>query len=142
MVLSYGFNYFWSPEYSIINVTQSQNKKVGEKILLSCQADDFWEWCRRVTLTLLFTRFCYNYSTQQFYMTRLKTDSFGQRPPKGIKRILLNLILKYCCEKTFLMFIEWDFQWISNIKTNRTSSSSLKHVMLQYFGFIPILLRA
>ena len=62
MVLSYGFNYFWSPEYSIINVTQSQNKKVGEKILLSCQADDFWEWCRRVTLTLLFTRFS-NYST-------------------------------------------------------------------------------
>ena len=62
MVLSYGFNYFWSPEYSIINVTRSQNKKVGEKILLSCQADDFWEWCRRVTLTLLFTRFCYNYT--------------------------------------------------------------------------------
>ena len=49
MVLSYGFNYFWSPEYNIINVTESQNKKVGEKIRLSCQADDFWEWCRRVT---------------------------------------------------------------------------------------------
>ena len=53
MVLSYGFNYFWTPEYNIINVTASQNKKVGEKISLMCQADDFWEWCRRVRPTFI-----------------------------------------------------------------------------------------
>ena len=46
MVLSYGFNYFWTPEYSVVNVTGSQNKKVGDRITLLCQADDFWEWCR------------------------------------------------------------------------------------------------
>ena len=50
MVLSYGFNYFWTPEYNVVNVTSSQNKKVGERITLLCQADDFWEWCRWVII--------------------------------------------------------------------------------------------
>ena len=46
MVLSYGFNYFWTASYSLTNVTAVQSKKVGEEVTLICQADDFWEWCR------------------------------------------------------------------------------------------------
>ena len=46
MVLSYGFNYFWTASYSLTNVTTVQSKKVGEEVTLICQADDFWEWCR------------------------------------------------------------------------------------------------
>ena len=70
MVLSYGFNYFWTPEYNIINVTASQNKKVGEKISLMCQADDFWEWCRRVRPTFIIHKLSqYNHLCHTTYIT-------------------------------------------------------------------------
>ena len=52
MVLSYGFNYFWTASYSLTNVTAVQSKKVGEEVTLICQADDFWEWCRYRVLSL------------------------------------------------------------------------------------------
>ena len=52
MVLSYGFNYFWTAQYNIISVSGSQNRKLGDTVSLVCQADDHWEWCRRVETLL------------------------------------------------------------------------------------------
>ena len=48
MVLSYGFNLFWTASYRLTNVTGVQSKKLGEEVTLVCQADDFWEWCRYI----------------------------------------------------------------------------------------------
>ena len=46
VILSYGFEYFFQPDFSIIYQNQSLTKMVGDRVELYCQADAHWEWCR------------------------------------------------------------------------------------------------
>ena len=46
MVLSYGFQYFYTPNYHLVSKTPSQTRKVGELVTLMCKGDSYWEWCR------------------------------------------------------------------------------------------------
>jgi hypothetical protein len=45
-VLSYGFQYFCTPNYHIVSTSPSQDMEVGEVVTLMCKADSYWEWCR------------------------------------------------------------------------------------------------
>ena len=64
-VLSYGFQYFFTPDYTIVNKSPNQKKRVGEMVTMMCQADDYWEWCRSDTMfvtpsvSLLFFWVCF-----------------------------------------------------------------------------------
>ena len=53
MVLSYGFQYFCTPNYHIVSNSPSQNIKLGEMVTLMCKADSYWEWCRSVFFTII-----------------------------------------------------------------------------------------
>ena len=46
VILSYGYEYFFHPNYTIIYQNSSVTKVVGEKVELYCRADAHWEWCR------------------------------------------------------------------------------------------------
>ena len=47
IILSYGFEYFSSPDFSLTYVNSSQTSlRVGERTSLVCRADNYWEWCR------------------------------------------------------------------------------------------------
>ena len=46
LVLSYGFDYFCTPDFNLIYLSPSMTKKVGEKVKLMCRTDKYWEWCR------------------------------------------------------------------------------------------------
>ena len=48
MVLSYGFQYFYNPNFTIVNATGGGGVGAGEEVTLVCEADDWWEWCRWV----------------------------------------------------------------------------------------------
>ena len=51
MILSYGFEYFYQPNFSLefANSTSSQSRAVGDRAALLCRADSYWEWCRSDT---------------------------------------------------------------------------------------------
>ena len=46
MILSYGFEYFFQPDFTIIYQNRSMTKMVGDRVELYCQSDAHWEWCR------------------------------------------------------------------------------------------------
>ena len=50
-VLSYGFQYFCTPDYTIVGKSPDQKMKVGEVVTLMCKADNYWEWCRWVHMS-------------------------------------------------------------------------------------------
>ena len=46
VILSYGFEYFFQPDFTIIYQNRSMTKMVGDRVELYCQSDAHWEWCR------------------------------------------------------------------------------------------------
>ena len=47
IILSYGFEYFSRPNFSLTFVNSSLSRvRVGERVTLVCRADNYWEWCR------------------------------------------------------------------------------------------------
>jgi len=48
MVLSYGFEYFCTPNFSLSVSPRSESRRVGEEVTLMCSTSHPWEWCRWV----------------------------------------------------------------------------------------------
>lgn len=48
MVLSYGFEYFCTPNFQLETSTPSQSRRVGDEVTLLCSTTHPWEWCRWV----------------------------------------------------------------------------------------------
>lgn len=46
VIFQYGFDYLFSPQYSIIYKNSTVAPSIGENISLICRTDDYWEWCR------------------------------------------------------------------------------------------------
>ena len=50
LVLSYGFDYFCTPDFNLVVMSPSMTRMVGEQVKLMCRVDKYWEWCRYVPL--------------------------------------------------------------------------------------------